>query len=125
VKWRQTAVFIAVAVVTGFYYEWGVRATGFEFQWHRTDLTGYYNYLAQGFAAGHLYLPIEPDARLLALPNPIDPNAGQDLPKLFDAVLYGRHYYLYHGAGPAVLLFWPWRVVTGWDLPEGFALFAF
>jgi hypothetical protein len=125
VKWRQTAVFIAVAVVTGFYYEWGVRATGFEFQWHRTDLTGYYNYLAQGFAAGHLYLPIEPDARLLALKDPLDTSAGLDIPKLFDAVLYGRHYYLYHGAGPALLLFWPWRVVTGWDLPEGFALFAF
>ena len=112
-------------MVTGFYYEWAVRATGFEFQWHRADLTGYYNYLAQGFAAGHLYLPVEPDARLLALPNPLDSNAGGDVPRLFDAVLYGRHYYLYHGAGPAVLLFLPWRLVTGWDLPEGFALFVF
>ena len=124
-KWRETAVFIAVAAVTGFYYEWGVRATGFEFEWRNASLTGYYNLLAQGFAAGHLYLPVEPDTRLLALKDPLDPNAGQDLPKLFDTVLYGRHYYLYHGAGPAVLLFLPWRLVTGWDLPERFALFVF
>ncbi len=124
-KWRESAVFIAVAVLTGFYYEWGVRATGFEFKWRHADLTGYYNLLARGFSEGHLYLPVEVDPKLLALKDPLDPNAGLDLPKLFDAVLYGRHYYLYHGAGPAVLMFWPWRVATGWDLPEGFALFVF
>jgi hypothetical protein len=125
VKWRQTAVFLVVSALAGCYYEWGVRATGTEFLWHHNDLTGYYNYLTRGFTEGHLYLPVEPDPRLLALPDPLDPNAGNDLPKLFDAVLYNRHYYLYHGVGPAVMLFLPWRLISGNDLPEGFALFVF
>ena len=124
-KWRQTAVFLVVSALAGCYYEWGVRATGTEFLWHHNDLTGYYNYLTRGFTEGHLYLPVEPDPRLLALPDPLDPNAGNDLPKLFDAVLYNRHYYLYHGVGPAVMLFLPWRLISGNDLPEGFALFVF
>ena len=98
-----------------------MRAAGHDFIWHE-DLTGYYNYLAQGFVAGHLYLPVEPDPKLLALPDPIDPKAGLDLPKLFDAVLYNRHYYLYHGAGPAVMLFAPYRLLTRHDMPENYAL---
>jgi hypothetical protein len=68
-------------------------------------------------------LPLEPDPKLLALPDPLDPNIPQDIPKLFDAVLFNRHYYLYHGAAPAVMLFVPWRLLSGHDLPEGFALF--
>ncbi len=68
-------------------------------------------------------MPVEPDPRLLALPNPIDPKAGLDLPKMFDAVLYNRHYYLYHGAAPAVMLFVPYRLITRHDLPENYALY--
>ncbi len=100
-----------------------MRAAGSDFAWGRGDLGGYYNWLARGFAEGHLYMPVEPDPRLLALPNPIDPKAGLDLPKMFDAVLYNRHYYLYHGAAPAVLLFVPWLLLTHHDLPENYALY--
>jgi len=125
VKWSHAAVFAAAVLVTGCYYDWAVRATGYEFTWNRSDLGGYYNLLARGFTEGHLYLPLEPDARLLALPNPLDPYAPGDIPKLFDAVLYNRRYYLYHGAGPAIMLFLPWLSYTGHDLPESFALFLF
>ena len=45
--------------------------------------------------------------------------------KMFDAALYHRRYYLYHGAGPAAMLFLPWRLLTHHDLPENFALFVF
>src|SRR5215469_2549644 len=117
-------VFAALAILTGCYYEWGVRATGTEFQW-RTALTGYYDLLARGFAEGHLHTSYEPDPKLLALANPWDPNISEDVPKMFDAVLYNRHYYLYHGAGPAVLLFLPWFLLSHHDLPEGFAVFLF
>lgn len=118
-------VFSLLACSVGLYFRWQVRAASLDgFTWGR-DLTGYYNYLAQGFVAGHLYLPVEPDPRLLALPNPIDPKAGLDLPKLFDGVLYNRRYYLYHGAGPAVMLFAPWRLLTGHDMPENYALWLF
>jgi hypothetical protein len=116
-------VFGLIALATGAYYKWEVRAAGTNFVWDQDYLGGYYNYLAHGFTDGHLYLPVEPDPRLLALPNPIDPKAGLDLPKLFDAVLYNRHYYLYHGAGPAVMLFYPWRLITRHDLPENYGLY--
>jgi hypothetical protein len=117
-------VFGLLTCAIGVYYRWQVRAAGTDFEWHQ-DLTGYYNYLAQGFTSGHLYLPVEPDPRLLALPNPINPKAGIGLPKLFDGVLYNRRYYLYHGAGPAVMLFAPYRLLTRHDLPENYALWLF
>jgi hypothetical protein len=122
VRWT---IFGLLACAVAVYYKWEVRAAGTDFVWDQADLGGYYNYLAHGFSEGHLYLPVEPDPRVLALPNPIDPKAGVGLPKLFDAVLYNRRYYLYHGAGPAVMLFWPWRLLTHHDLPENYALYLF
>src|SRR5262249_45755589 len=43
--------------------------------------------------------------------------------KMHDMALFHGRYYLYHGAGPAVMLFTPWLLITGRDLPENFALF--
>ncbi len=110
-----------VAVAVGCYYLWGVRAAGNQFFWGY-DLGGYYDYLGRGFAHGHLYVPIEPSPQLLALANPWDPAVDDSL-KMQDMALYNGRYYLYHGAGPALILFTPWRLVTGHDLPESFALF--
>src|SRR5882724_2045144 len=117
----RRAVMAMVAVAVGCYYLWGVRAAGNTFAWGY-DLGGYYDYLGRGFAHGHLYVPIEPSPRLLALPNPWDP-AVDDSIKMQDMALYNGHYYLYHGGTPALILFAPWRLVTGHDLPESFALF--
>jgi hypothetical protein len=61
----------------------------------------------------------------MVYPNPLDPNIPPDVPKLYDAVLFNRRYYLYQGAGPAAMLFLPYRLATGYDLPEAFALFLF
>ena len=119
----RAAVFVFVAILTGWYYRWAVRAAGEEFRWGQ-NIDGYYNLLARGFAAGHLYLPFEVNPQLLAQANPYDPALDDSL-KLFDAALYNRRYYLYHGAGPAILLFLPWRLVTGHDLSENFASFLF
>ena len=119
----RTVVFVLIAVVVGLYYRWGVRAAGAEFRWGQ-NIDGYYDLLARGFAAGHLYLPVEVSPELLAKPNPYDPAIADSL-KLFDAALYNQRYYLYHGAGPAVMLFLPWRLVTRHDLPENYAGFLF
>jgi hypothetical protein len=120
--WRQWSLSILVVAAVGVYYLWAVRAaTGAHFLW-RNDLGGYYNYLARGFAARHLYVPIEPSPVLLGMANPWDP-AIDDSYKMQDMALYHRHYYLYFGVAPAALLFWPWRLATGDDLPESFALF--
>jgi len=119
--WTRRAVFVIVAAAVGSYYLWGVRAAGNKFDWGY-DLGGYYDYLGRGFAHGHLYVPITPSPKLLALPNPWDPAVDDSL-KMQDMALFNGRYYLYHGAGPALILFAPWRLVTGHDLPESFALF--
>ena len=107
----------------GAYYFWGVQAAGYGFHWH-SDLGGYYNYLTRGFAGGHLYVPIQPSAELLAMPNPWSPSI-EDRYRMQDMALFNSRYYLYFGAAPAVVLFLPWRIATGYDLPENFALFLF
>src|ERR1041384_170263 len=91
---RWPIVFLVSALV-GSYYLWAVRAAGVRFDW-KHDSGDYYALLGRGFASGHLYLPVQPSPQLLAQPDPWD---------------------------PAVLLFAPWRFITGHDLPQGFAMF--
>ena len=113
--------FAAVAVLVGASYLWFATAAGDPFLFRHSDLPGYYNYLGRAFVAGQLHLPVEPSPELLALPNPWD--AKQNEPyRMHDLVLFDGRYYLYHGATPGALLFAPWRMVTGYDLPENFAL---
>jgi hypothetical protein len=125
VRSRERAAGLVLAVVAlamGVFYLLGVRCIGGQTCW-RSDPPGYYNHLGRAFAAGQLHLPVQPSAELLALPDPWDP-AQNRAHGLHDLVLFDGRYYLYHGAGPAVLLFAPWRLVTGHDLPENVALWA-
>jgi hypothetical protein len=117
---RRCAI-AAVVLLVGAYYLWSVRAAGLSFLWGY-DLGGYYNYLARGLASGHTWVALQPSPKLLAQPDPWDPAVDDSL-KMHDMALFHRHYYLYHGVGPAVLLFVPWRLATGHDMPENFALF--
>jgi hypothetical protein len=118
----RIAVFIVISVGLACYYLWAVRATGSSFGWKYPELGGYYNYLGRGFAQGHLYLPLQPSRELLAQSDPWSPESSR-LYGMHDMVLFNGHYYLYHGAGPALILFTPWRLITGYDLPENFAVF--
>jgi hypothetical protein len=116
-------LFAAIVFFVAAYYWWAAQASGTSFVWNQ-DLGGYYDLAARGFAAGHLYVPISPPQELLALPNPWDP-ASNARYRLHDAVLFNRRYYLLHLPGPAIALFLPWRLITGHDLPENFALWVF
>jgi hypothetical protein len=60
----------------------------------------------------------------LALPDPYAPDVDASI-KRHDMVFFRGRYCLYHGAAPAVLLFTPWRLVTGHDVPEPLALAVF
>jgi hypothetical protein len=115
--------FVVTAIFVGAVYGWFAQAANQKLGWS-TDSFGYYNYLGQAFASGHLYLPVEPAPELLALPDPWDPERNQPY-RAQDLVLYNRRYYLYHGATPALLLFTPWRMATGMDLPEASAALVF
>ncbi|MEO8597102.1 MAG: hypothetical protein ABI759_27535 [Candidatus Solibacter sp.] len=103
---KRVAV-IAILLLVGRYYYWTVMASGYAPSWG-LDLPGYYDYLGRAFASGHLYVPIDPAQY-----------------QMHDMALYHGRYYLYHGAAPAVLLFAPYRLATGHDLPEHFAQFVF
>jgi hypothetical protein len=116
---RLVVALISVGVAA--LYLWTLQAGGYRFQF-KLPQDGYYDYLGQAFAGGKLHLPVTPEPALLAMPNPWDPAVPDEL-KLWDAVLYQGRYYLYHGPGPAVMLFAPWRLITGHDLPERFAIF--
>jgi len=122
-KLLTVAAIVVPMLLVGCYYEWAVRATGTRFEWGQ-DLRGYYNYLGRALAAGNLHLPIEPARELLALDNPWDP-IKNDPYRMHDMVLFNGRYYLYHGVGPAALVFAPWRIATGNDLPENFAVAVF
>jgi hypothetical protein len=73
-----------------------------------------YAQLTDAFLAGTTSLPVEPDPHLLALPNPYRPNAPY---RLHDASLYKGKYYLYFGPTPVLILFLPFKLVTGAELP--------
>jgi len=79
----------------------------------------YYNILASGFLAGHLYLPVTPRPEILALRNPYgaDPTGTH----LQDATLYDGRYYIYYGPAPVLTLFLPWRLLSGRGMPHSFA----
>ncbi|HSS38400.1 MAG TPA: hypothetical protein VLT58_06500, partial [Polyangia bacterium] len=85
---------------------------------------GNYNQLAEGFRAGHLYIPTVPPPQLLARPNPFD-WSNFNLWYL-DASLYKGHYYLYWGPLPALLLL-AVKIVARIkaDVGDQYPLFAF
>jgi hypothetical protein len=131
----------AAFLIVGAFYFWiiGIGAVSDRFAWDSGldryyglpspaiakgtwDVNGYYDLLGRAFASGQLSLPVNPQPELLALPDPQDNRANGPY-KLLDTVLYQRHYYIYHGATPALLLFAPWYLLTRHDLPENFAAF--
>ena len=76
-----------------------------------------YNRLIDGFAQGHLYLRRDVPAAFAALADPYDPaqNAPYRVPPyyLYDLSYYHGRLYAYFGPLPALLVFWPYHLVTG------------
>src|ERR1035438_6516256 len=83
--------------------------------WHG-QTSEYYALLTDAFLAGQTSLLVPPPSELLALPNPYDPLRNGEF-RLHDASLYHGKYYLYFGPTPALVLFLPYRVLTGSHLP--------
>src|ERR1035438_9413949 len=88
--------------------------------WHG-QTSEYYPLLTDAFLAGQTSLLVQPSAKLLALPDPYDPVANAKF-RLHDASLYHGKYYLYFGPTPALVLFLPYKVLTGSHLPTRIAV---
>jgi hypothetical protein len=140
---RYLAARLATGLAVGALYFWviGIGAVNERFAWNSgldayyglpshpavwgsDGVNGYYDLLGRAFANGQLRLPVEPAPELLALSDPWSDKINRPY-RLLDTVLYKRHYYLYHGATPALLLFGPWYLITRHDFPENFAAFLF
>jgi hypothetical protein len=72
----------------------------------------HYQYLAEGFRQGHLYVSLEPPADMLALHDPYNPVENSAY-RLHDASLYHGKFYIYFGPVPALLFYLPVRILTG------------
>jgi hypothetical protein len=106
-NWTRWAVTIVILAALSVYYVFETTAGTFS---QRSNVIYYYDLLARGFRDGHLYLPVEPDPALYAHGDPFDIANWQLW--LWDASLYDRHYYLYWGPVPALLLL-VFKWVTG------------
>jgi hypothetical protein len=91
----------------------------------RNNAWHHYEYLVDGFLAGHTYLSRAPAPELLALPDPYDPKINGKY-RLWDASLYQGKFYLYFGPTPALLSMLPYKLLAGRHLPQwaASALFA-
>lgn len=86
--------------------------------------TAYHDMQADAFLHGQAHLLIEPDPRLLALPNPYDPVARQAIPHIWDASLFEGRYYLYWGPVPALLIV-PIKTLWSTTVRDNFLVFLF
>ncbi len=85
----------------------------------KPDYMNQYELLAESFLEGHLYIDYDDvDPKLLALDNPYDPDAREaaDVSFHWDHAFYNGHYYMYFGVVPVILLFLPYRLLTGVSL---------
>lgn len=77
-----------------------------------------YEGIADAFLQGQLHFLFEPDPRLAELNNVYDPveRAESGIPFAWDHAYYDGHYYMYFGVVPALLLFVPFKALTGVSL---------
>ena len=85
-----------------------------------SNQTHQYEEMAESLLHGHLYLELEASDELLALDNPYDPYLRADIAGLernvdyhWDHAFYKGRYYMYFGVVPVILLFLPFRLITG------------
>jgi hypothetical protein len=90
-----------VAFIVILIYVW----LGSSGKWHTwKPSTYYYDNLAKGFLSAHFYLPIEPDPRLLLLPNPYDLAARVGIEVPLDLSFYKGKFYMYWEPVPALII---------------------
>lgn len=116
------AALIAVQALTLFYMlHWNTDVLG----WHKSyDHHRQYYELVDSFKQGHLYVD-ENNGTLSEMENPYDinervrVNAGGK----WDHAFYKGKYYIYFGVVPALLMYLPYNILTGQDLPNYIAVY--
>ncbi len=129
-SWGQTA-FTAAVIIAELILVFGLISSTDHFTKLISAHHGQYQQLAQSFLNGHLYLETEVPEFLLEMENPYDYALRTETAReqrqyyYWDAALYGNHYYVYFGVVPCLLLYLPYHLLTGKDLPNDIAIFIF
>lgn len=91
------------------------------------DYMDEYERITESFLNHRLDFDMEPDPKLLAMENPYDPQARIDneVPFRWDSAFYQGKYYMYFGVVPVLLLFLPYRLITGTALAGYAATWVF
>ena len=109
----SAVIFICVVPMS-----WNPNWSGENFHHHNQ-----YQFLADALLDGRLYLDTPVDSRLMAMKNPYDPQAREDLGLKagrdfeWDTAYYSGKYYVYFGLVPALLTFAPYKIIFGEPLP--------
>jgi hypothetical protein len=120
----ERALVLATCLAVGLFYGWTVRTSSAPWNFG-AEQRDYYNLLIDGWLDGQLHLKVEVPEALLAVADPYDPAQRPPGAGLHDASFYRGKYFLYFGAAPVVTLMWPFRLVTGVDLPLPAAILVF
>lgn len=89
----------------------------------KTDGEIYNKYLVDALMQGKTELDIEPSKELMNMENPYDYTARKEenVPYLYDYAYYNGNYYVYFSPLPALTLFIPFKILTGYYFPIGLA----
>jgi len=114
----RTRRFWACAVLAiGVFWLYGWAPASFPRAWTVEKPEGFYNEMADAFLSGQLHFKRAPDPRLAALANPYDPIENAAF-RINDLSYFKGRYYMYMGAGPAIAVFAPFKVLTGRFITE-------
>ncbi|HZZ20014.1 MAG TPA: tetratricopeptide repeat protein [Opitutaceae bacterium] len=88
-----------------------------------------YNLVVEGFRQGHTWMAVDAPPDLVHAPNPYLFSTYRRFLappwNLVDLSYFKGHIYAYFGVTPAVILFWPWRAITGHALHQAFGVLLF
>ncbi|HVM59722.1 MAG TPA: tetratricopeptide repeat protein [Verrucomicrobiae bacterium] len=111
-RWLRLGILAATCALVIGVYECVVQPGSFELG-SSTPADSYYNLLVQGVRAGQLSVNREAPPDLARLPNPYDLSKYSRISGLLDFSYYQGRLYLYFGVVPALILFWPFNVLSG------------
>lgn len=112
-------------LILGFYI-WTATGGTFTYTRHPIHLP-YYNMLKEAFLNKRLHLSLNPPHKLLALPNPYDPEANKTFRRdhFQDLSLFKGKVYLYFGATPVITLYIPYYFLTRLEMYDSLAVLIF
>lgn len=119
---RLARAFVLAFWGLGVAYLLWVATAGTWVRWPST--TSDFDLLARGFLHGHLYLPLQPSDRFLALSDPYGIEAQKYMPPVWDISYFKSHFYLYWGPVPAILTS-AFRLVLGRAISDGWLTLVF